>query len=84
MRLGAIEAGGTKIVVAVAAFEGDGEGAPGRPLPYRLLERAVLPTEAPETTFGAVVGFFLDAVRRHGPLAALGVASFGPLDLDPE
>jgi len=36
-------------------------------------------TTSPAETLGAALAFF----KHHGPLAALGVASFGPIDLDP-
>jgi fructokinase len=61
---GAIEAGGTKFVVAV------GE-SPEEP---RQIER--IPTTAPGETIAAVVDYF----RARGPLDALGVATFGPVD----
>ena len=38
-----------------------------------------IPTTTPAETLGAAITFF----EKHGPLAALGVASFGPVDLDP-
>ena len=65
-RIGALEAGGTKMVLAV--YDGDGQE----------LERLTIPTEAPEITMPRMIGFF----RDHA-IDALGVGSFGPLDLDP-
>lgn len=65
-RIGALEAGGTKMVMAV--FNDDGSE----------IERITLPTETPEKTMPAMVGFF----RDHA-IDALGVGSFGPLDLNP-
>ncbi|MFC6083981.1 ROK family protein [Sphaerisporangium aureirubrum] len=65
---GAIEAGGTKWVCAVADAEG------------RLLTTGVIPTTTPADTVGAAVRFF----RRHGPPAAIGVGTFGPVDLRPD
>ena len=65
-KIGALEAGGTKMVLAV--YEEDGTE----------LERLTLPTETPETTMPPMIAFF----RRHG-IDALGVGSFGPLDLNP-
>ncbi len=64
---GGIEAGGTKWVCAVAGAGGD------------VLATEVIPTTTPETTIGAVVRFFGD--RR--PLAAIGVGTFGPVDVRP-
>ena len=65
-KIGALEAGGTKMVLAV--YEEDGTE----------LERLTLPTETPEMTMPPMITFF----RRHG-IDALGVGSFGPLDLNP-
>ena len=65
-KIGALEAGGTKMVLGV--FDGDG----------RELERLTLPTETPEITMPRMAAFF----RDHA-VDALGVGSFGPLDLDP-
>lgn len=65
-KIGALEAGGTKMVLAVYTEDG------------RELERLTLPTETPEKTMPGMVAFF----RRHA-VDALGVGSFGPLDLNP-
>ena len=62
---GGIEAGGTKFVCAV------GTG------PKDLRARAEFPTTSPEETIARAVAFF----REHGPVAAVGIASFGPVDL---
>ena len=40
-----------------------------------------MPTTTPAATITAVLQFFGDAQATHGPLDALGIASFGPLDL---
>jgi len=63
---GGIEAGGTKWVCAV------GSG------PDELEAVAVLPTESPEATVDAAAAFF----REHRGLEAVGVGTFGPVDLD--
>jgi fructokinase len=68
--LGGIEAGGTKFVCVVGSAGGE------------IIERARFDTRAPAATLADVIGFFRDAEARRGPLAAFGVASFGPLDLD--
>jgi fructokinase len=68
---GGIEAGGTKFVCAV----GSGPGA--------LLAETRLPTTTPAETLGAAHAFFREQQARLGPLAALGVAAFGPLDPQP-
>ena len=66
--LGGIEAGGTKFVCAVASA------------PDRILARERIPTTTPAATLAQVTAFF----RAHGAgLTALGLAAFGPLDLDP-
>lgn len=69
--LGAIEAGGTKFNCAVGY--GNGE----------VLEQASIPTTTPEETLGLARDFFVDAIKRYGPLQAMGIASFGPVDLNP-
>ncbi len=66
MRLGALEAGGTKMVLAVADEQ------------MQILHRETLPTETPEKTMGQMIAFF----QEH-PVDALGIGSFGPLDLNP-
>jgi fructokinase len=69
---GGIESGGTKFVCAI----GDARSA-------ALREREQFATgDDPRAVLSAVVAWFKDAERRHGALAGLGVASFGPLDLD--
>jgi fructokinase len=67
MIFGAIEAGGTKWVCA----KGTG--------PEDLRESAVFPTTTPQETIGRAIDFF----SRNGsePLGAIGVGSFGPVDL---
>src|SRR2546430_14817519 len=65
--LGGVEAGGTKFVCAV------GRG------PDDVRAEARFATTTPAETLARVVAFF----REHAPLAAGGVASFGPVDLDP-
>ena len=68
---GAIEAGGTKFVCAV------GTG------PEDLRARMVFPTSTPGETIRQVVEFLGEAAR-HEPLAAVGIASFGPVDVKPD
>lgn len=69
--LGAIEGGGTKFICAVGYS------------PERILERVVLPTKEPAATLTAALDFFSAAERMYGTIGALGIASFGPLDLRP-
>ncbi len=66
--LGGVEAGGTKILCAI------GTG----PLDLRAETR--IATGAPAETIARVVAFF---APRAAELAAVGIGSFGPLDLDP-
>lgn len=67
---GGIEAGGTKFVCAVGAGPDD------------LREEAHFPTTTPAETIGLAVAFFREQMKRE-PIAALGIASFGPVDPDP-
>jgi fructokinase len=69
---GAIEAGGTKFVCAAGYGPGD--------IPEDC--RAVIPTTTPAATLAAVVDFFERITGRHGSLAGIGLAAFGPVDLD--
>lgn len=69
--IGGVEAGGTKFVCAI----GHGDG--------RIERLASFPTRDPETTLAEAVRFFDQATSGLGPLASLGIASFGPLRLDP-
>lgn len=62
---GGIEAGGTKWNCAL----GDEDG--------RLVETATFPTSSPEATLGSAISFF----QERGPIDALGVVAFGPVDL---
>ena len=64
---GLVEAGGTKFVLGVATGKDD----------IRATTR--IPTTTPDETLGAMCDWF----RKQAPLTAIGVASFGPLDLDP-
>lgn len=65
---GAIEAGGTKFVCAVGTDPAD-------------LETIQIPTTSPAATMEAALDFF----APHRPvLRAVGIASFGPVDLNPE
>jgi fructokinase len=64
---GGIEAGGTKFVCAV------GSG------PDNILAKEQWATTTPQETLGRCIGFFR---KVKSPLTAIGIASFGPLDLD--
>ena len=67
---GAIEAGGTKFVCAVGTGPDD------------LRDEVRFPTTTPSETLSKALEYFRGAQRRHGRLAALGIGSFGPVDLD--
>jgi fructokinase len=65
---GAIEAGGTKFVCAVGTSPDD-------------LEIVQISTTSPEATTKQAVDFFRE--RSRGRLQAVGIGSFGPIDLHP-
>jgi len=67
---GGIEAGGTKFVCLVGAS------------PEQVVKEARFPTTAPQHTLQQVTTFFAPYLQK-GELAAVGIGSFGPLDLDP-
>jgi len=67
---GAIEAGGTKFVCAL------GTG------PQDLRERFEFPTTSPQETVARLLEYFREQTKRE-PLAAIGIASFGPIDVNP-
>lgn len=67
---GGIEAGGTKFVCMIASG------------PEQIQAEARFPTTTPEETIARAVDFFRSRSASL-PIAALGIASFGPLDLDP-
>lgn len=65
MRLGALEAGGTKMVLAIGNEKGE------------VFEQQSIPTEDPSITIPKIIQYFKDR-----QIEALGVGSFGPLDLN--
>jgi fructokinase len=69
--IGAIEAGGTKFVLALAREDGG------------VLAETRIATRTPAECFPEVAAFFEQAAAAHGPIAAFGVGSFGPIDIDP-
>ena len=69
--IGAIEAGGTKFICALAQVDGT------------IVARARIDTRTPAECFPDLAAFFRQASAAHGPIAAFGVASFGPIDIDP-
>lgn len=64
--LGAIEAGGTKFVLAAG------------PSPDRITARRTIPTRDPAATLAAAADWF----AQLGGIRALGIGSFGPVELD--
>lgn len=68
---GALESGGTKFVCMVGTD------------PDHVFKEQRFPTSTPRETISKVIEFFLPYVES-GELAALAIASFGPLDLDPD
>ncbi|MEV4131780.1 ROK family protein [Dactylosporangium sp. NPDC049742] len=66
---GGVEAGGTKVVCAV------GVG------PDAVVDRTTIPTTSPGETLDRVIAYFRAQRAAGRDIAALGVASFGPLDL---
>lgn len=65
-----VELGGTKCVCTLAAS------------PDEILGKSTVPTTTPEETLGKVETI-LRGWQDRGPIEALGIASFGPIDLDP-
>lgn len=67
MRLGALEAGGTKMVLAVGNEQGE------------ISEQAQIPTRTPAETVPELIAWF-----RERKIEALGIACFGPVDVNPQ
>jgi fructokinase len=68
---GGIEAGGTKVVCVVGTGPGD------------IAAETTFPTGAPGPTLERAIGFFADHAAAGGSLDAVGIASFGPVELRP-
>jgi fructokinase len=66
-----IEAGGTKMVAALASGPDD----------IRARER--IPTTTPEETIPALISFLKSAIADHGQPDALVIGTFGPADITP-
>jgi len=62
-----MEAGGTKFVCSIGTGPND------------IRAQAQFPTRTPEGTIRETIEFF----KAHEPFAAMGIATFGPCDLDP-
>ena len=68
-----VETGGTKVVCAVAHAH-----APGEPLEVRRF-----PTTTPDETTGRINTYLAEAAAAR-PLDAIGIASFGPVNVEPD
>jgi fructokinase len=68
-QFGAIEAGGTKFICLVGSS------------PEDIVAETRIPTTLPEETIGKAIDFFRPFTASGG-LKAIGIASFGPIDLD--
>lgn len=68
---GCIEGGGTKFVLGL--LTGSRE----------VLEAQRIPAAGPAETIAQAIDWLTGAAQRHGPLSAIGMASFGPVELDP-
>jgi fructokinase len=66
---GGIEAGGTKFVCAVGSANGD------------IQDKIVIPTTTVTETMSQVIEYFKKA-HKNQPLSAIGIASFGPIELN--
>lgn len=79
MRIGGIEAGGTKMVCAIGEVDETGGtgSADSRVKPVQILERISIPTTTPQETLPQMIDFFTDK-----DIKSLGIGCFGPIDLD--
>jgi fructokinase len=68
---GGIEGGGTKFVCAVGTGPDD------------LRAETRFPTTTPQETIARAVAFLRTQEQLHGQLSAVGIGSFGPVDLNP-
>lgn len=67
--VGAVEAGGTKFVCAIGTGPDD------------IVAETLFPTEKPEDTIAATIAFFAEQADKGNEIAAIGIASFGPVEL---
>jgi fructokinase len=70
LRVGGIEAGGTKFICAIGTPSGE------------LISETTIPTGAPEETMRQVIEFFRSA-QESLKVAGIGIGSFGPVQLNP-
>jgi fructokinase len=66
---GGIEGGGTKFVCVIGRSPSD------------IVGETRIPTTTPDATLSRTADFFRTESAKHGQLAAIGVGSFGPVDL---
>jgi fructokinase len=66
---GGIEAGGTNFICAIGSEDG------------KILKKTTFQTITPKKTIPEAINFFLNE-NKSTPLSAIGIACFGPLDLD--
>ncbi len=64
-----IEGGGTKFIAAVGTSDGE------------ILAETRIPTTTPAETLGACIDFFKAQEDELGKLSAIGIATFGPVEL---
>ncbi len=70
--IAAVEAGGTKVVCAIGTGPDD------------IRDVAVIDTTNPKDTLHGITRFFSGARAQFGRFEAIGIGSFGPIDLDPK
>ena len=71
MTYAGVELGGTKCIAVLAGDGGD------------ILARESIPTTSPDETMGLIERTLIDWQRNQG-FDALGIASFGPIDVNPQ
>lgn len=70
MLYGSLEAGGTKFRCAIGSLE------------TGIIAQCRIPTTSPSETLAAVSRYFAETGKIHGSIKALGVACFGPIDIN--
>ncbi len=69
--LGAVEAGGTKFICAIADRDG------------KIIDQTRFATTQPQATLDQMQDYFSQIQKQYGLINAFGIASFGPIELDP-
>ncbi len=67
-----IEAGGTKIICLV------GQNA------QHVFDQVSIPTTTPQENLPSILQFFKQSEHRFEPIKAIGIAAFGPVDVNPD